>query len=191
MSAQSIPSERASRESFLGWQCRARRSAMRQAGGRPNGAVVPRLRFAGEDDTGQPVVTVLCRRPERSVTPELRHMAKRTQDPAERREHAVRFFAAGFFSSWRDFSDTLTASFGPGSPTALRIAEAGECRLEFDAFAHRFGLECRAGRLGREHPFWAATWWHNQLFNPALHPQAEIIGFEPDWRRSQSAAPAA
>ena len=191
MSGAANLSGRGRREAFLGWQCRARQNAMRQAGGRPNGAAVPALTFAGEEHAGQPVVTVLCRRPNRSVTPELRHMAKRSQDPAERREQAVRFFAAGYFSSWRDFSDTLTASFGPGSPTARRIAETGACRLEFDAFAHRFELQCRAGRLGREHPLWAATWWHNHLFNPGLHPDAEIIGFEPDWQRSDDAAPAA
>ena len=191
MSAASNGSGLGRREAFLGWQCRARRTAMRQAGGRPNGAVTPALVFAGEDPCGQPLVTVLCRRPDCSVTPELKHMAKRSQDPAERRAQAVRFFAAGYCSSWRDFSDTLTAAFEPGSPTARRIAETGECRLEFDAFAHRFGLECRAARLGREHPLRAATWWHNHLFNPTLHPQAEIIGFEPDWRRSQGARPGA
>ena len=30
-------------------------------------------------------------------------------------------------------------------------------------------------------PIYAATMAHNRLFNPTLHPDTEVLGFEPNW----------
>ncbi|MCY3878651.1 MAG: hypothetical protein OXF74_05665 [Rhodobacteraceae bacterium] len=176
----------ADKAAFLGWQCRVRRAAMRMRGGRPDSACMPRLVLP---DAAHRIVTVLCRLSEYSVTPELMHMARKSSDPAERREDAVRFMAATHYRSWHEFSDMLTAAFEPYSETAEETLEAGRCRLEFEAFSHSYSLSCKAERLAREHPLRAATWWHNFLFNPAIHPEAEIIGFRPDWNESQFAGP--
>ena len=177
------------RAAFLAWQCRARQAAMRQRHGRPDGAAQPEVELPGAPGPHHKILTVLCRRPEQSQTPELVHLAKRNADPAERRDAAVRFLSAGYYQTWRNFTDTVTASFAPGSPFAHQIAECGACRLLYDALGHRFKITCRAARLGLEHPLRAATWWHNHLFNPSLHPQAEIIGFVPDWARSEAGTP--
>ena len=174
------------RDHFLGWQCRIRQIATRRHDGRPTSGMVP-LAFAPEDDTPVArIVTVLCKRPEHSVTMELRHMARRTHDPAERRESALRFLAERYYQSAREFSDILTASFPPDSATAATLLEHRECRLVFEQFSQRFDLRCTVRRLSPNNPLREATFWHNLLFNPGLTAEGAILGFEPDWPESES-----
>ena len=177
------------RDHFLGWQCRIRQIATRRHEGRPTSGMMPLVFAAG---TGTPVariVTVLCKRPEHSVTMELRHMARRTHDPAERRESALTFLAERYYQSAREFSDILTASFPPGSATAATLLGHRECRLELEQFSQRFDLHCTVRRLSPNNPLREATFWHNLLFNPRLDADCAILGFEPDWPRTQSDPP--
>ena len=139
--------------------------------------------------SGEPVariVTVLCKRPEHSVTMELRHLARRTHDPAERRENALRLLAERHYQAATEFSDQLTATFPPGSATAARLLDAGECRLEFEQFGQRLGVQCAVRLLSKHNPLREATFWHNLLFNPLLAADCTILGFAPDWGRSES-----
>ena len=183
------------RDRFLRWQCRIRQIAMRSEGGRPTSGMTP-LAFPGEGeglgaDAGPalPIVTVLCRRPEHSVTMELRHLARRTHDPAERRENALKLLAERHYQAAREFSDTLTASFPPDSATAARLREARHCRLDFEQFSQRFRVRCTVRRLSEHNPLREATFWHNLLFNPRLPADCVILGFEPDWGRSEAEEP--
>lgn len=173
------------------WQCLARQFAMRQHQGRPDSAVTPVLELPGRHRPVGPIVTVLNRVPEHSVTPELDHIAACTHDPAERLEQAVRFFSAGYYQKHREFSDILTATFPPNSVAATRILAVGRCKLLFDAYSQRFGLFCRVWRLADDSPLRSATLAHNRLFNPALRPDVEVLGFEPDWAESSSESRAA
>ena len=172
------------RDRFLRWQCRIRQIAMRSEGGRPADGMTPLARVAGEPVTR--VVTVLSKRPEHSVTMELRHLARRTHDPAERRENALKLFAERHYQAATEFSDTLTASFPPESETAARLLEARECRLDFEQFGQRFRLHCAVRRLSEHNPLREATFWHNLLFNSRLPADCIILGFEPDWGRSET-----
>ena len=177
------------RESFLRWQCRIRQIAMRTHGGRPTSGMTP---LASAIGTGAPVtrvVTVLCRRPEHSATMELRHMARRTHDPAERRESALKFLAERYYQAASEFSDILTASFAPDSATAATLLDQRECRLAFEQFSQRFDVHCSVRRLSPNNPLREATFWHNLLFNPRLSAESIIVGFEPDWPRSEAADP--
>ena len=177
------------RDRFLRWQCRIRQIAMRTHGGRPAGAMTPLALAVG---TGAPfarVVTVLCRRPEHSATMELRHMARRTHDPAEQRESAVKFLAERYYQAASEFSDTLTASFSPDSDTAATLLDHRECRLAFEQFSQRFDVHCAIRRLSPNNPLREATFWHNLLFNPWLPADCVILGFEPDWARSEADPP--
>ena len=177
------------RDHFLGWQCRIRQIATRRQEGRPTSGMMP-LVFAAEPDAPVArIVTVLCKRPEHSVTMELRHMARRTQDPAERRESAIKFLAERYYQSAREFSDMLTASFPPDAAIAAGLLEHRECRLEFEQFSQRFDLHCTVRRLSPNNPLREATFWHNLLFNPRLTADCAILGFEPDWPRSESDPP--
>ncbi len=174
------------RTAFLKWQCRVRQLAMRDSSGRPDDAVTPALYLPGRDEAFGRFVTVLNRSPAHSLTPEMTHMAARTNDPAQRREAALEYLSATYYQSAARFSDVLTATFPPGSIIAARIRKAQEVRLHFDAYAREFTLSCRVWKLAPRNPLHEATVAHNKLFNPSLPPGIEILGFEPDWNMSTS-----
>lgn len=171
---------------FLKWQCRVRQIAMRENDGRPDDGMVPALFLPDETEALGYIITILNKSPGYSVTPELNHMLAKTNDPAQRRDQALRFFSAGYYQNATEFSDILTATFPPGSPGAARIRAAERARLVFDAYAQRFDLGCRVWRLTPKNPLHQATMVHNRLFNPDLPGDTEILGFEPDWEQSSS-----
>jgi hypothetical protein len=146
--------------------------------------VTPAVILAGETDPLGHIITVLNKAPGHSVTPEFEHMAAQTQDPAQRREKALRFLSATYYQKPDSFSDILTATFPPGSPGAARIREAERCTLVFEAYAQRFDIATQVWRLADHNPLGAATLAHNRLFNPALPPGTVVLGFEPDWEAS-------
>lgn len=180
------PAAKAMRDTFLRWQCSVRKSVMREHAGRPDDAITPDLTLPGQHEPMGQILTVLCKAQDYSVTPELMHVFRKTNDPAERREQALRYFAATYYQKPKEFSDTLTATFPPGSAAAARIRAAQRCTLSFRAYSVRFDLDCRVWRLGPQNPLFEATWWHNLLFNPNLHPETEVLGFEPNWSNSTS-----
>lgn len=182
------PAAQGLRDAFLRWQCRVRQMAMRDNAGRPGDGMIPELTLAGDREPMGGIVTVLCRAPGHSATAELMHMARRTNDPAQRREAALRYFSAAYYQNARSFSDNLTATFPPGSPGAETIVAAGRCSLGFAAYSQGFDLDCAVRRLDRGHPLYQATWWHNLLFNPDLHRDTVILAFKPDWTTSSSSA---
>lgn len=172
------------RRAFLKWQCRVRQLAMREADGRPDDAITPALTLPGATAPMGHVITVLNRSPGYEVTSELRHIFARTNDPAQRRQSAIEFLSSAYYQKAAQFSDILTATFLPDSQAAGQIRAAQEVTLTFDAYAQRFDLVCRVWRLGSQNPLHAATMAHNALFNPTLHPDSIVLGFEPDWARS-------
>jgi hypothetical protein len=171
---------------FLKWQCRTRQMMMRDNHGRPDDSITPALFLPGEDEAMGHIITLLNKSPGYSVTPEMQHMAKKTNDPAQRRDQAIRFFSATYYQKASEFSDILTATFPPCSPGAAAIREAEHVRLRFDAYGQVFDLACRVWRLAPNNPLHAATFAHNRLFNPALAHDTEVLGFEPDWDSSSS-----
>lgn len=171
-------------ERFLRWQCRVRQIAMRDHQGRPDDSFTPSLTLAGDTEPLGHIITLICKWGAYSITPEMKHMVKRTNDPAQRRDKALEFFSSTYYQKIHEFNDALTATFPPKSPGAARIAEAGECTLIFEAYGQRYDLVCTVRQLEQSNPMYQATYWHNLLFNPALHPDTEILQFAPDWDRS-------
>jgi len=176
------------RDGFMRWQCRVRQIMMREGRGRPGEAISPAVTLVGAETPMGHVITVMSKAPQYSKTPEMRHMARKTNDPALRREAALTFFSEYYYQKAAEFSDTLTATFPPDSPGAAKIREAGRATLTFEAYNQRYDLACRVWTLAGNNPLHQATYWHNLLFNPGLAADTIILGFEPDWARS-SAAP--
>ena len=174
------------RKGFLRWQCRVRQMAMRDTEGRPDAAIMPDVILQGETEPMGTVITVLNKSPGYSVTPELEHMAAKTNDPAQRRDQAISFLSASYYQKAGEFSDILTATFPPGSPGAAKIREAEHCTLVFSAYTQRFDLHCKVWKLAPHNLLHKATMAHNRLFNPGLPPGTEVLGFEPDWEKSTS-----
>lgn len=174
------------RKAFLRWQCRVRQMSMRDHDGRPDDAIMPAVILPDQDEPMGHIITVMNKSPAYSVTSELVHMAAKTNDPAQRRDTAIRFLSAGYYQNAVEFSDILTATFPSGSEGAAQIHQAGQCRLTFDAYAQQFDLTCKVWRLAPHNLLHQATVAHNKLFNPALPPDTEVLGFEPDWKNSSS-----
>ena len=172
------------RDSFMRWQCRVRQIMMRDGRGRPGEAITPALTLPGAEAPMGHVITVMSKAPQYSRTPEMRHMARKTNDPALRREAALTFFSEYYYQRAAEFSDILTATFPPDSPGASRIRAAGQVTLTFAAYNQRYDLACRVWTLAGHNPLHQATYWHNLLFNPGLAADTIILGFEPDWSRS-------
>ena len=74
------------RDSFMRWQCRVRQMMMRDDRGRPGDGITPALTLKGEDAPMGHVITLMSKLPQYSKTPEMRHLVRKTNDPALRRE---------------------------------------------------------------------------------------------------------
>jgi len=171
---------------FMKWQCRVRQIAMRDDNGRPDDGITPAVYLPSQDHPLGYIVTILCKSAAHSRTPELQHLFKHTNDPAERREKALQLLSDSYYQKHREFSDMLTATFAPDSSGAAAMLHAAHCRLAFEAYGQRFDLHCTVTRLLGSHPNYQATWWHNLLFNPNLDPETVMLGFTPDWSESSS-----
>lgn len=177
------------RDSFLGWQCRLRQLAMRQAEGRPTNGMRPEVTVGGDPEPlGQITVLVLKAEPQ-EITAQFRHMVLKTNDPAERQESALKTLQAAYYQRPGEFSDVMTALFGPGSKAARRLATVGDCRLDFEQYNQRYVVPCKVRALAESEPAYQCTYWHNSLFNPSLPGGVEILAFAPDWAHASAEPP--
>jgi hypothetical protein len=172
------------KDKFIKWQCHTRQMMMRDNQGRPDAAIMPEVYLAGQDASVGALITILNKLPSYSQTPEMLHMARKTNDPAQARSQAIQFFSATYYQKFRQFSDVLSATFPPGSGGAAQLMEAGSCRLVFEAYAQRFDLDCTVTPLAQQSALYQATMAHNRLFNSGLSSETIVLGFEPDWEKS-------
>jgi hypothetical protein len=178
------------RDHFLGWQCRLRQLAVRQAGGRPTSGMRPALFLPDQSAAAADITVLIIRREPAETTAEFRHLVQRTNDPAERYDSALKHLAAAYYQRPREFSDELTALFGPRSELVERLLVEDRCALEFTQYQQRYLLPCRVRDLAESMPAFQATYWHNALFNPKLPAGIRILGFQPDWARAEADPPA-
>lgn len=174
------------RDAFLKWQCLTRQIAVRQNQGRPDEAVTPAVLLKGKTEAYDHIITVLSKTPQQSLLPELQHLVRRTLDPAQRRQKALELLSETYYQKPTSFSDILTATFPPQSPRAAVIRKADHCRLLFSGYRQSYQIECKIWALTKKNTLYQATFWHNLLFNPGLHPDTIVLGFEPDWTKSTS-----
>jgi len=177
------------REHFLGWQCRLRQYAVRQGDGRPTSGMRPDV-TVGDDPKplGQITVLITKQAPEES-TAQFRHMVRKTHDPSQRLESALKTLQATYYQYPREFSDLITALFGPGSQAAERLVQIGRCRLDFEQYSQCYSIPCQVRRLAEAEPAYQATYWHNSLFNPNLPSGVSVLAFAPDWAHAAAEPP--
>jgi hypothetical protein len=116
-------------------------------------------------------------------------MVRKTQDPAERHDAALKMLAAAYYQRPQEFSDQLTALFGPGSEIAERTCAAGRCLLAFEQYSQSYTLPCSVRALAEDDSAFQASYWHNALFNPALPGGVQVLGFQPDWALAEADPP--
>ena len=178
------PAAAALRDEFIGWQCRLRQLAVREAGGRPSAGMRPRVTtVAGAEVAAGIVVLIVHRDPDHS-TRLFRHQVQKTPDPIERYDKALEILAASHFQHPREFSDVMPALFGPASALPDRLLGLGRCGLDFAQYGQGYRLPCTVDELAVADPFYQATYWHNSLYNPNLPPGLRILAFTPDWTRA-------
>jgi hypothetical protein len=172
------------RRGFLGWQCRIRQIAVRQHGGRPTPGMRPLLEVAAR--RLDPITVVVNKREGDAATSQFRFMVKRTHDPVDRHDAALRHLAAGYYQRPESFSDRLTATFAPEDELPRQISGRADCVLIFAQFNQIWRLPCAARLLDPAAAEYQATYWHNALFNPHLPGGVQIVAFAPDWAHAEA-----
>ena len=175
------------RRAFLAWQCRLRQIAVREHGGRPTSGMRPVLEVAAQ--RVGPITVLLNKRDGGKTTGEFRFMVKKTQDPADRYDAALRHLAAAYYQRPDSFSDRLTAVFSPQAELPAQISGRSDCVLSFAQFNQTWRLPCAAQLLDPEAAPYQATYWHNALFNPRLPGGVRIVAFAPDWAHAEADPP--
>jgi len=176
------------RDHFLGWQCRIRQHSVRHLNGQPSTAMQPAMALEG--GTGFEAVTILLVRVEPSVyTAEFRHMVRRTRDPKQRYESAIKYLASNYYQHPREFSDRMTALFATGSNAADTLYQAGAATLAFEEKGQAYRIPCEIRRLVDSDPAWQATYWHNHMFNPHMPGDVTVLQFVPDWAHAKADPP--
>lgn len=167
------------REHFLKWQCKARQNAVRRNAGRPSESMCPGV--VVDKSTLIQIIVLINKHEHCSTVPEFRHMVRRTQDPKKRYDSGLEFLAAEYYQDKREFTDQLTALFGPDEPLVNYLEKQGTCTLEFNQTRQYFSLPCEVINLDADSYLYQATYWHNQLFNPFMPPGIQVVAFKPDW----------
>jgi len=169
------------RDEFIGWQCRLRRQAMREAGGRPSEGMCPSALDPSGVTIADAITVLLARVDADTIARTFEFQFKRTHDPLDRYEKAVTTLAAEYYQHPRNFSGVMTALFGAGSATLDRLVDRGRCVLAFHQFTHGYRVPCDVERLAPDAALFTSTYWHNAMFNPNLPPDIAVIAFTPDW----------
>ncbi|MGI9419523.1 MAG: hypothetical protein ACR2RA_16980 [Geminicoccaceae bacterium] len=172
------------RQAFLGWQCRLRQLAVRENEARPSPGMRPTLEVASQNAGA--ITVVLTPIDPKASTDEFRHIVRRTHDPRERYQAALRHLQSSHFQDPARFDERLTAVFGADAELPAKLSGRDDCILAFEQFSQRYRLTCSAEQLAPEAPAFEATYWHNALFNPGLPAKVQILRFIPDWSRSSA-----
>jgi len=173
--------EFALRRDFLGWQCRIRQRAVRHDDGRPSAGMRPEVLMRDQTEALGRIIVLIVKNRAGEFASRFRFMASKTNDPADRRDSALRFLAAGYYQKPDEFSDELTALFAPRSGLADHLLAARRCVLVFEQYGQRYRLPCAVRDLPENDSAYQVTYWHNSLFNPAIPGGIQILGFRPDW----------
>lgn len=169
------------RDEFIGWQCRLRKQAMREAGGRPSAGMCPRAFDAAGGLIAEAFTVLLARADSEAAAKIFEFQFKRTNDPLDRYEKTVAALSADYYQHSRNFTGVMAALFGGGTATLRRLVDSPRCVLAFHQFSHRYRVPCDVEFLAPEDALFKATYWHNALFNAHLPPDVAVVAFEPDW----------
>ena len=149
----------------------------------------PYLTYGSKEETRSQVTVLIVKAEPHETTAQFRHLVQKTNDPAERYNSGLRILAAAYYQKPDEFSDEMTALFGPGSSLAARVLQVGHCALDFEQYNQRYRLPCAVNQLTASDPAFQATYWHNSLFNLALPGDVCVVGFRPDWSVARADPP--
>jgi len=174
------------REEFLRWQCRIRQIAMREEGGRPSCGMQASVWLGGGVQLIEAMNMLLVQGEPSESTAFFQFQVKKSHDPKQVLEKGLQYLQSTYYHHAPSFRDEMTALFPARSIMANQLIEAGQCLLVFEQFNQVFKLVCTTRKLEADEDGWQATYWHNHMFNANLPGDASIIGFTPDWEKSET-----
>ena len=169
------------RDDFLGWQCRLRQLSVRQAGGRPLDGMRPKVLSPSGEMLSAGVIVLIVEDDSANTTQLMRFQCQKTHDPIERYDKVLELLSSAYFQYPKNFSDEMTALFGPVSELPAKLLHLGRCVFEFEQFTEAYRVPCVVRELPESHDFFQATYWHNHMFNPNMPPDIRVLSFKPDW----------
>jgi len=175
-------------EHFLGWQCRIRQLAVRQGDGRPTSGMQPSL-VLPDGGSIDAINVLILRRESHEYTARFQHIVRRTHDPKERLDEALKELSAAYYQRPYEFAEIMTALFALDSGVAGKLIEHGKCELAFEQFSQRYELPCTVQALDADDQDFQATYAHNSMFNPTLPGKVRIVSFAPVWNRGSATPP--
>ena len=171
---------------FLGWQCRLRQIAMRQHGGRPSAGMSPKVLDAKGTVIMPAMTIVLVPKQPESHTKFFEFQVRKSPDPKQSYEAALKVFQGEYFQKPKTFSDLLAAQFSPGSGVARRLIDMGECLLEFEQFSQTWKMHCDVRELVGGDAIRQHVLAHNRLFNRNIAPDAMVLALAPQWHSANT-----
>lgn len=154
---------------------------MREAGGRPSQGMRPQVLDAESNEVAAGIIVLLVRENPFESTEFLKFQVQKHNDPEDVYKKALTFLQSTHYQRAIEFSDEMTALFGPDSSFVERVLTDGKCLLVFEEYTQTYKLPCRVRVIGEDEPAFAATYWHSRIFNPGLGADVQILGFQPDW----------
>lgn len=164
---------------FIAWQCRLRKMSMRELSGKPSiGMSAAVHSIKGGDEQARLQFLIVKQEPQ-SGTAEIRHIVRKTPDPAEWVKNGLRILAERHYQDDFNFSNNLTALFSLDSSVAEALKKAGQCHLKFKQDSIEFAFDFDIDSLHESDAYHQATYWHNHLFNPTMPGKVQILAFKP------------
>ncbi|MCP4432372.1 MAG: hypothetical protein GY806_15455 [Gammaproteobacteria bacterium] len=164
---------------FISWQCRLRKMSMREMGGRPTTGMSAGVHSINGGDEQAQLQFLIVKQEPQAATAEIRHIVRKTPDPAEWVKNGLRILAERHYQDDFNFSSNLTALFSLDSQAVESLKEAGQCHLKFKQDSIEFGFDFDVEELDESDAYYQSTYWHNRLFNPTLPGKVRVLSFIP------------
>ena len=166
-------------QSFIAWQCRLRKLAMRERGGRPSAGMSAAIHSVAGGDEQARINFLINRADPADRTSEFRHIIRKTHDSSQWVKNGLRILAELHYHETDQFVNELTALFSHDSSIAYALLKAGQCHLRFAEASIEHAFDFDVSSLGQDDELFQATYWHNHLFNPTLPGKLRVLAFTP------------
>ena len=164
---------------FVTWQCSLRQRNFRMFGGKPSEGTIASIYDQKTNEEIADLRSVLIEKKCLNTAKMFEFMIKKTHDPEERFDKAVKFFASEYYNTPKNFDGSFTATFSYKSDLAKKILKKKKCNVQFFERDTGFNFNVSVSKLNKTNMKWMYTFWHNSFFNPVLNEDIDILYFNP------------
>ena len=164
---------------FVIWQCSLRQRNFRMFNGKPSEGIIALILDNKSNKEIASLRSVLIEKNSLNTAKMFEFMIKKTNDPEERFDKAVKFFSSEYYNTPRNFDGSFTATFSYKSDLAKKILKKKKCNVQFFERDTGFNFNVSVSKLNKTNMKWMYTFWHNSFFNPVLNEDIDILYFNP------------